>query len=158
MGRNWGPQDPGGPHVGLMNFVIWDMDILIMNGTCHIRAGFFIVRPNTTRFCKRCSSDTERTVSNWQETNHALQTTFGEVIVSYSKQYRVIQDPSYKKINQKLKIIQGPFCIASRILELWAIKEKHKNNTNYKYSRRITPRVQFERVRIASMENGSTEL
>ena len=23
-GPTWGQQDPGGPHVGLMNFVIWD--------------------------------------------------------------------------------------------------------------------------------------
>ena len=24
MGSIWGQQDPGGPHVGPMNFVIWD--------------------------------------------------------------------------------------------------------------------------------------
>ena len=24
MGPIWGRQDPGGPHVGLMNFVIWE--------------------------------------------------------------------------------------------------------------------------------------
>ena len=24
MGPNWGRQDPGGPHVGPMNLVIWD--------------------------------------------------------------------------------------------------------------------------------------
>ena len=24
MGPIWGRQDPGGPHVGLMNFAIWD--------------------------------------------------------------------------------------------------------------------------------------
>ena len=24
MGPIWGQQDPGGPHVGLMNFAIWD--------------------------------------------------------------------------------------------------------------------------------------
>ena len=25
MGRTWGRQDPGGPHVGPMNFAIWDV-------------------------------------------------------------------------------------------------------------------------------------
>ena len=25
MGPIWGRQDPGGPHVGPMNFAIWDM-------------------------------------------------------------------------------------------------------------------------------------
>ena len=25
MGPIWGPQDPGGPHVGPMNFAIWDI-------------------------------------------------------------------------------------------------------------------------------------
>ena len=25
LGPIWGQQDPGGPHVGTMNFVIWDM-------------------------------------------------------------------------------------------------------------------------------------
>ena len=25
MGPIWGRQDPGGPHVGHMNFAIWDM-------------------------------------------------------------------------------------------------------------------------------------
>ena len=24
IGPNWGRQDPGGPHVGPMNFAIWD--------------------------------------------------------------------------------------------------------------------------------------
>ena len=24
MGLTWGPQDPGGPHVGHMNLAIWD--------------------------------------------------------------------------------------------------------------------------------------
>ena len=27
-GPIWGPQDPGGPHVGPMNFAIWDMGLL----------------------------------------------------------------------------------------------------------------------------------
>ena len=25
MGPTWGRQDPGGPHVGLMNLAIWDL-------------------------------------------------------------------------------------------------------------------------------------
>ena len=37
MGPIWGRQDPGGPHVGPMNFVIWDA--LIM----HPMLGVFIV-------------------------------------------------------------------------------------------------------------------
>ena len=28
MGPIWGRQDPGGPHVGPMNFVIWDVLLL----------------------------------------------------------------------------------------------------------------------------------
>ena len=28
MGPIWGRQDPGGPHVGLMNFAIWDTLLL----------------------------------------------------------------------------------------------------------------------------------
>ena len=29
MGPIWGRQDPGGPHVGPMNFVIWAVDWMI---------------------------------------------------------------------------------------------------------------------------------
>ena len=28
MGPIWGRQDPGGPHVGPMNFVIWDVTLI----------------------------------------------------------------------------------------------------------------------------------
>ena len=28
MGPIWGRQDPGGPHVGPMNFAIWDMVVI----------------------------------------------------------------------------------------------------------------------------------
>ena len=28
MGPIWGRQDPGGPHVGPMNFAIWDTSLL----------------------------------------------------------------------------------------------------------------------------------
>ena len=34
MGPIWGRQDPGGPHVGPVNFAIWEVDIL---GSCHQR-------------------------------------------------------------------------------------------------------------------------
>ena len=27
MGLIWGQQDPGGPHVGPMNFAVWDVSI-----------------------------------------------------------------------------------------------------------------------------------
>ena len=29
MGPIWGRQDPGGPHVGSMNFAIWDVEVLL---------------------------------------------------------------------------------------------------------------------------------
>ena len=35
MGPIWGPQDPGGPHVGPMNFAIWDMLLTKFTGTLH---------------------------------------------------------------------------------------------------------------------------
>ena len=31
MGPIWGRQDPGGPHVGPMNFVIWDIHGLVQD-------------------------------------------------------------------------------------------------------------------------------
>ena len=31
MGPIWGRQDPGGPHVGPMNFVLWDVFYLLKN-------------------------------------------------------------------------------------------------------------------------------
>ena len=30
MGPNWGRQDPGGPHVGHMNFAIWVSDYMVL--------------------------------------------------------------------------------------------------------------------------------
>ena len=30
MGPIWGRQDPGGPHVGPMNFAIWDASVLVL--------------------------------------------------------------------------------------------------------------------------------
>ena len=35
MGPIWGRQDPGGPHVGPMNFAIWDC-VLCMNALLHL--------------------------------------------------------------------------------------------------------------------------
>ena len=34
MGPIWGRQDPGGPHVGLMNFAIWDMNCECLMNYC----------------------------------------------------------------------------------------------------------------------------
>ena len=31
MGLIWGQQDPGGPHVGPINFAIWDMALMIVS-------------------------------------------------------------------------------------------------------------------------------
>ena len=31
MGPIWGRQDPGGPHVGLMNFAIWALNIKMLS-------------------------------------------------------------------------------------------------------------------------------
>ena len=30
MGPTWGREDPGGPHVGPMNFAVWDVGVAIM--------------------------------------------------------------------------------------------------------------------------------
>ena len=36
MGAIWGRQDPGGPHVGPKNFVIWDVYALVpVKHPCH---------------------------------------------------------------------------------------------------------------------------
>ena len=34
MGPIWGRQDPGGPHVGPMNFAIWNMQMTLSIGSC----------------------------------------------------------------------------------------------------------------------------
>ena len=34
MGPIWGPQDPDGPHVGPMNFAIWDGHLCVLIITC----------------------------------------------------------------------------------------------------------------------------
>ena len=39
MGPNWGRQDPVGPHVGLMDFVIWDAMVHFEN-ICHISESY----------------------------------------------------------------------------------------------------------------------
>ena len=33
MGPTWGLEDPGGPHVGLMNLAIWDVALAATTGT-----------------------------------------------------------------------------------------------------------------------------
>ena len=34
MGPIWGRQGPGGPHVGPMNFAIWDRNLVVFDKTC----------------------------------------------------------------------------------------------------------------------------
>ena len=34
MGPIWGQQDPGGPHVGPMNFAIWELVLLVFRSSC----------------------------------------------------------------------------------------------------------------------------
>ena len=47
MGPIWGRQDPGGPHVGPMNFVIWDPTTPTPITKVHLWRGIFVVNLKT---------------------------------------------------------------------------------------------------------------
>ena len=51
MGPIWGRQDPGGPHVGPMNFVIWDDSILLCDGFRH---WFLVQTTEPSNICFKC--------------------------------------------------------------------------------------------------------
>ena len=42
MGPIWGRQDPGGPHVGPMNFAIWE--VILVDGRQIVLEGIFCVK------------------------------------------------------------------------------------------------------------------
>ena len=57
MGSIWGRQDPGAPHVGPINIVIWDHNVLMLSPTksSFLRAEILLVNSVGNMFCKRVS-------------------------------------------------------------------------------------------------------
>ena len=65
MGPTWGRQDPGGPHVGPMNLVIWDIPGLLS----HIRMLFYVLsayNPHVDIYVCVCNL-TKLPVNPWQK-------------------------------------------------------------------------------------------